>query len=99
MSGAKRHAKERLFSIELDSGNSLKKVNVPNGAQRVLVEGTIGLLEQVELVEDAVLELVGTGGVLRVDLSRENFAGPARKARLVSRPMPASGSCGASWKA
>lgn len=73
-SGAKRVAKERVFSIELDSGNALKKVSVPNGTQRILLEGTIGSLEHAKFVEDTILELVGTEGVLRVDLSKEDLA-------------------------
>ena len=72
-SGVKRGLKGRVFSIELDSGNALKKVSVPNGKQRVLLEGTIGSLEHARFVEDAILELIGTDGVLRVDLSKEDL--------------------------
>jgi len=61
--------KGRVFTIELNSSNELRRVNVPNGSQRILLEGTIGVLKNAEFVEDAVLELVGTGGVLSVDLS------------------------------
>ena len=66
--------KGRAFIIELDSGDCLKKVTVPNGNQRILIEGTIGKLKRAEFVEDLVLELVGSGGVIRVDLSREDLA-------------------------
>ena len=72
ISEARRNGQERVFTIELNSGNDLRKVNVPNGTRRVLVEGTIGSLAHAEFVEDAVLELVGSRGVLRVDLSRED---------------------------
>ena len=67
-------ANKRGFSIELDSGSDLKRLNVPNGTQRILMEGTIGALKRVEFVEDSVLEMVGSRGVLRVDLSREDLA-------------------------
>ena len=66
--------KGRAFVIELDSGDCLKKVSIPNGNQRILIEGTIGKLKRAEFVEDLVLELVGAGGVLRVDLAREDLA-------------------------
>jgi len=66
--------KGRAFIIELDSGDCLKKVTIPNGNRRILIEGTIGKLERAEFVEDLVLELVGAGGVLRVDLAREDLA-------------------------
>jgi len=72
-SGAKRGLKARVFSIELGSGSALKKVSVPSGKQRILLEGTIGLLEHARFVEDAILELIGTDGVLRVDLSKEDL--------------------------
>jgi hypothetical protein len=65
---------ERVFSIELSSGSDLRKVNVPNGSQRVMMEGTIGSLRRAEFIEDSVLELVGTKGVLRVDLSKLDLA-------------------------
>ena len=71
----KRAAKGRVFTIELDSGDALKKVSVPNGPQRLLLEGTIGSLRHAGFVEDSILELVGTKGSLRVDLSRKDLVG------------------------
>ena len=59
--------------MELDSGSDLKKVSVPNGAQRLLMEGTIGTLKRVEFIEDSVLELAGSTGTIRIDLSREDI--------------------------
>jgi hypothetical protein len=47
-----------------------------------MMEGTIGALKHAEFVEDAVLELVGTNGVLRVDLSREDLAKPSQRSRM-----------------
>jgi len=79
MSEAKWAGKGRVFTIELTSGKDLKRVTIPNGSQHLLMEGTIGALKQVEFVEDAVLELVGTGGVIRVDLSRDDLPEPSRK--------------------
>ena len=76
---AKKRAKgaRRVFSVELESGSDVHRLNVPNGSQRILMEGTIGVLKRAEFVENSVLELVGSGGVLRVDLSREDLAKPA----------------------
>jgi len=67
-------AAERVFTIELDSRNNVKDVTVPRGSQRVVIEGTIGVLRRAKFVEPTVLELAGSGGVLRVDLSREDLA-------------------------
>jgi len=72
-------AKGRVFTIELDSGDALRRVSVPNGAQRILLEGTIGPLRYVRFVEDTILELVGTGGILRVDLSTNDLARSSQK--------------------
>ena len=77
MTGVRKRVAGRVFTIELNTGNDLKKVSIPNGPQRLLLEGTIGSLKHAKFVEDAVLELVGTGGTLRVDLSREDIAGPS----------------------
>lgn len=64
---------KRVFSVELNSGSDLRNVNLPSGSQHLMVEGTIGALERAEFIEDSVLELVGTRGVLRVDLSPQDL--------------------------
>jgi hypothetical protein len=73
MTGKNATQVKRVFSVELESGDDLLKVNIPNRSQRMMMEGTIGALKHAEFVEDAVLELVGTDGVLRVDLSRDDL--------------------------
>jgi hypothetical protein len=73
MPAKKGLGKGRVFTVELDSGSDLKKVSVPNGNRRILLEGTIGALRKAEFLEDSILELQGSGGVLRVDLSREDL--------------------------
>jgi hypothetical protein len=74
----KRNEERRVFTVELNSGSDLKKLAVPNGVRCLLMEGTIGELKCAGFVENSVLELVGTTGLLRVDLSREDLARPAR---------------------
>ncbi len=49
------------------------------------MEGTIGSLKRAEFVEDSVLELVGTNGVLRVDLSGKDLAKLVRKGASTRR--------------
>jgi len=71
----KAPAGERFFSLELKSKNAVRTASFGNGkSDRVTIEGTIGVLERAGFVEDSVLELTGTGGVLRVDLSSEDLA-------------------------
>jgi len=69
----------RVFLIELDSGDDLLKVNVPNRSQRTMVEGTIGALKRAEFVEETVLELEGTEGVLGADLAKEDLVRSGRR--------------------
>ncbi len=64
---------ERVFTVELNSGADLKKVSIPNGSQRILMEGTIGSLKRVGFIEDRIFEIVGTAGVLRIDMSEEDL--------------------------
>jgi hypothetical protein len=74
MSEMKQDRQERVFTVELNSKNDVKNLSVQNGIQRTVIEGTIGALKHAEFVEDTVLELTGTRGVLRVDLSMEDLA-------------------------
>lgn len=41
--------------------------------ETVLVEGFLGELEEVSLIEGAMLELRGSHGVLRIDLKKEEL--------------------------
>ena len=53
-------SKERFFSVELKSKVSLKNVTMTNGGhEKVLVEGTIGNLQQAGFTEGLVLEMSG----------------------------------------
>lgn len=62
--------KERSFSIELRPFVNLHRINLDNGfREHALIEGTIGELEHAEFVDDMVLEILGSKGVLRIDLS------------------------------
>jgi hypothetical protein len=61
--------KERFFSVELDSKDSLKNVALTSGPDEgVLVEGTIGELAEANFVEEVILEIVGRRGILRINL-------------------------------
>lgn len=65
----KQKNREVVFSIELKSKEYLKTVKMANGKyESVLVEGTIGQLEQTRFDEGIVLEVKGDKGILRIDL-------------------------------
>ena len=73
MPARKEPGEGRVFTIELDSGTDMRRVSVPEGSRRILLEGTIGTLLGAGFLEDSILELAGSRGVLRVDLSREDL--------------------------
>ncbi len=79
----KKSDKERVFSIELKSKNSLKNVTLVNGSSdSVLIEGTIGELVQATFAEGVVLEVVGEKGVLRLDLGEDDIKKPVKQKQM-----------------
>jgi hypothetical protein len=47
---------------------------MPNGAKdSVLIEGFLGDLEVVELVEGVMLEIEGSNGILRLDITQQEM--------------------------
>jgi hypothetical protein len=66
----------RGFTAEISSKRYVKNVSISNEAHdRVLFEGVFGELEELNLIEDNVLEIVGTQGTLRIDVTREDLVG------------------------
>jgi len=65
---------ERSFSIEMKSKKHVRNISVSNEShERVLFEGFLGELEDLSMVDGAVLEVRGTNGVLRIDLTVEDL--------------------------
>ena len=62
------------FSIELTTRNQIKRVSLPDGSgDKLMVEGYLGELTEIALVEDILLKIKGTCGVLRIELSRKEL--------------------------
>ena len=60
---------EHTFSIELKSKNHVKTISLTNKIQnRILLEGALGKLEEITLIEGRVMELKGANGTLRLDI-------------------------------
>jgi hypothetical protein len=69
----KKTVQQHTFSVELNSKSSLV-LDIPRGTDSpVLIEGTLGEAVQARLVEDAILEVSGPQGILRIDLSTEEW--------------------------
>ncbi len=63
-----------MFSMELNSKRYVKSLSlVSEGQEGVLIEGFLGDLRRVGFSEGIMLEIEGTNGVLRVDLSEEEL--------------------------
>ncbi|UCD45074.1 MAG: hypothetical protein JSV27_00780 [Candidatus Bathyarchaeota archaeon] len=78
------------FSIELNSRGHIKRVSLPDGSgDRVTIEGSLGELDGTELIEDIMLVVRGTNGVLRMNLTREELEKTLRKGRIESTRVSA----------
>jgi hypothetical protein len=74
MSNGLEKVEKHAFSIELKSKEYLKRVAIPTEAgDTVLIEGFLGELEEVDLVEGVMLEIKGANGILRMDLKEEEL--------------------------
>lgn len=74
------------FCIELNSRDHIKRVSLPDGfGDRLMIEGFLGELDEMELIEDIMLKVRGTDGVLRIDLTREELKQTLQKGRLQSK--------------
>ena len=72
-----------MFTVEMRSKNHVRSISISDGARdRVLFEGDLGVLEELVMVEGGMLEVRGSNGVLRVELSREELVNVLRTERL-----------------
>jgi len=66
---------DRGFTAEISSKRYVKNVSISNEAHdRVLFEGVFGELLELYMVEDKVLEIKGTEGTLRIDVTKQELA-------------------------
>jgi len=63
------------FSVELKSKKYVTSVSLSdNGRERVLVEGVLGELEELDVLEGKVFQLKGANGNLTLDLTEEEIS-------------------------
>ena len=65
--------KENGFSVEVRSFENIEALSFSEVNRGVLIEGTLGELEELEMFDEAVLVLIGTKGTLRVDLTTDDI--------------------------
>jgi hypothetical protein len=62
------------FSIVMVSKKHVKQVSLSDNVhQSVLLEGNLGRLERIGLIEGVMLEIEGSCGILRIDLTRNEL--------------------------
>ena len=65
---------EHSFSIELKTENGVKSMICQEGTQNlVFFEGNLGKLNDISMVEDVMLEIKGTNGSLKLDITRKEI--------------------------
>jgi len=65
---------EHSFSVEMKSKRYVRNISISDeDYNRVLLEGFLGELERLSLIEGRMLEIKGSNGTLRVDLSEDEL--------------------------
>jgi hypothetical protein len=67
------YGKENGFSVEMKSRENVDAISFSDNTRGVLIEGTIGDLEELGMSEEAVLVVEGTKGTLRIDLTPDDL--------------------------
>ena len=66
--------RERSFSIELKSRAHLKSIRLTDDSlEDILITGVLGELKQAGFADGVLLEVVGSSGVLRIDLAENEI--------------------------
>ena len=82
-----RISDEHSFSVELHSKEHLRRFTILNGVGNcILVEGFLGELQQITLVEGLLLEVQCSNGVLRMEIKEDDL-----KRALTTRPSTKGG--------
>jgi hypothetical protein len=59
----------RGFSVELESKKYMRNVTISNNQfSKVLLEGELGQLVKLSMIEGEVLEIMGQFGIIRIDV-------------------------------
>jgi hypothetical protein len=75
--------REHAFSIDLKSRQYLKSLRVGDNGRKfqVFIEGFLGELSELKLVEESMLEISGTNGTLRLDITSNDLSHIIKAAR------------------
>ena len=66
--------KEHTFSVSLEKEDGLKNLRIGSEfGPKVEIEGNLGALDHINFVENVILEIKGSVGILRVDLDKKSL--------------------------
>ncbi len=71
-----------FFSIQMNSKTDLDKVMINDDKHGILIEGDLGELSNISLLEEKLLEIQFTKGVLRLELNQSELIRATEKSIL-----------------
>ena len=70
----KKRVEEHSFSIEMKTKRFVRRISLSDKENDLVVfEGYLGELRNVSMVEGVMLEILGNHGVLRLDITQQEF--------------------------
>lgn len=75
----------RNFSIQMNSKKNLDKIIVNNDQQGILIEGDLGEFIDLSLLEDKLLEVQFSHGVLRFEINKSELLKTTKNCKSVSK--------------
>jgi hypothetical protein len=70
----KKRVEEHSFSIEMKTKLFVRRISLSDKENDLVVfEGCLGELRSVSMVEGVMLEILGNNGVLRLDITQQEF--------------------------
>jgi hypothetical protein len=65
---------KHAYSIEMKSRDNIKRISISeNSRDPIIFEGELGDIEGLSLIEGQMLEVRGVNGILRIDMTEEEF--------------------------
>jgi len=61
------------FSVEMTNAKSVSGITVNRKKDGVFLEGELGLIMDIELIEGKVLTITGENGTIRIDITEEEL--------------------------
>jgi hypothetical protein len=61
------------FSVQMTKAKSVSGLAINRKKDGVFLEGELGLIEDIELIEGKVLTIMGENGTIRIDISEEEL--------------------------